>query len=406
MLKRHPEIFWGLLILLALLLAVWWIPGSGSINTDSYSVSFGGKKVLFRAMQRIDPTIRRSTEHLIPDDVYGEGRVLILGPARYPSEEEWSEIYNAVAEGTSVVFAVRHDDPYLDAGPFGVQVNGLLDENESPEQESQEPSSGSDEEQADQPVARASFSGMFESLPATSDLVPDSVEWQSNGSLELGEGRWEILVEQGDSVQAARKQFGYGSLTLIASDEIFSNRAMLQSERALLAWRILESTPSGEQTYFDESLNSSGVPKVVGLLFDPLFRPMTLQLVLIVILFGWMGSRRFGPVRRTRHGQRRSVVEHAQAVGTLYYQAGSGAHAVSGLHEFLKHELRRRYGSGFPVDDAERVARQADMPQKKIQDLFDQIRTSGSGLNSRAAAGRVLAGLSEVLAGIRRNDTG
>ncbi len=98
------ETLWVVLTFIVLLLGIWWIPGSASVNSDSYSFAFPGKRVFYQAMRRLDTEIERSTDELIPRPGF-EDRILILGPARYPTEEEWDEIFYEVLDGATLVFA-------------------------------------------------------------------------------------------------------------------------------------------------------------------------------------------------------------------------------------------------------------------------------------------------------------
>ncbi|NQV24985.1 MAG: hypothetical protein HQ518_11525 [Rhodopirellula sp.] len=433
MLNRRPELFWLLTVGIVLLLAVWWIPGSTSVDTDSYSVAFGGKKVLYQVLRRLDQNVSRSFDQLVPEDAYARDRILILGPARYPTEKEWDSIYRAVIAGHSVVFAAQHGDPQFKAGLFGVEVvsdstkqdvrdldetaedeptSKLKDASEaSPDSESPsdktagEPVTSDEEESAEQEAKRSAgrLAEIFQGAKATSRLLEGEVAWRSAGKIKMNnDDGWDVLVEVDSEPQAVQRKFGSGTFTLVASDDIFSNGAMTSPQRALLAWRLIESTATDGETLFDETLNSSGVPKVFGILFDPLFRPITLQFVLIAMLFGWMGSRRFGPARRSLHTRRRSVVEHAEAVGALYYRAGAGPHAVNCLHEFLKHELRTKFGATIQVDNAETVARQTLADKHEVQELFDSIRTFSTAKRGSTTAARLLKRLSCLLAGIRQ----
>ena len=375
-------------------------------------MSYGGKKVLFQSLKHVDSQVSRSVEQLVPNQVSGGDRILILGPARYPTDEEWDRLYDAVRHGGSVVFAAQSHDSHVDTGPFGARVVQASPVENTVENFDDFRSLIDDDSEDSNPLSEEHdrsdfFSNLLGNRRATSDLISGDVQWQSSGEIEMDhKNDWDVLVESGTAVQAVQCRIGNGIFTLIASDEIFCNGAMLDPQRALLGWRILESAELGNETYFDESLNSTGVPKVLGLLFDPLFRPITLQLFLILVLFGWLGSRRFGPVQRSRHGRRRSVVEHAEAVGSLYYRSGAGAHAVHCLHEYLKQELRSRFGQGFQVENAERVAQQARADQQVVQKLFNEIGQLTDTKGSSATASRLLKGLSELLAAIQHRAEG
>ena len=438
---RRPETLWLILVFASLPLAVWWIPGGSSVNSDSYSVAYPGKKAFYQTLRRLEPNVSRSIDQLIPNPMSFE-RILILGPARQPTDEEWESIYDAVQNGASVVYAASLRDPTINASQFGVRVESVspFEMGDSAQPSDSTPSGtapageeGEDvpaddtddaqpvgeetdvatvesdseaDEEAEQEAAPVEVNNFAELLtgeqPAESELVEGTVSWRSNSHLELESGDWDVLVTVNGKPQVAQRQFGLGYITLVASDDIFSNGAMLHPERAILAYRIIESAPnSGGRTWFDETLNASGVPKVFGILFDPLFRPVTLQLLLIAVLFGWLGARRFGPIKRTTHGRRRSIVEHAEAVGILYMRADAGTHAVKCQHEYLKQELRRIYGSGFRVDDPVVVAQVAQEKEIDVRALFERTDEAIHLKRPVASVADTLKRLTKLLADIK-----
>ena len=424
----RAEFLWLALVAILMVMAVWWFPGTSSLKTDSYSVSFSGKKALYQTLRRLERDVSRSLENLVPRPGFGD-RLLILGPARSPSAEEWDMLYREVLDGGSLVFVASARDPYLEADVFGARVVPFWDKSateiddelfsdgaRSKSDESVDSDSAGDgdrlisndddgesktdqSEDGDGSKNKSLFS--LKKLSAETDLVEGHVDWKTQARIDLDASDWEVLVAADSKPQVVRRQVGAGTVVLVASDDIFSNQALTEPNRALLAYRIIKSAPSMGQTWFDESLNSSGVPKVLGILFDPAFRPMTLQLVLIAVLFGWSASRRFGPADPPTTPRRRSIVEHAEAVGILYFRAGAGAHAVRSQVEFLKHELRRLYGTTFRVENADALSRQAGLDEGKINDLLHQENISSVARLSNPAAGRLLRGLAELFSRIR-----
>lgn len=409
--SRRIELLWLVLTAILLLLSAWWLPGSGSLNTDSYSVSFAGRKALFQSVSWLDENVFRSHDQLVPREGFSD-RLLFLGPARYPSVEEWDRLYDAVRDGSTVIFAASADDAHVDAGPFRTRVIsdfGMFSRNddsegadetatdsERPEQDDSEESEGEDPD----PIELFSLRGE----PAETELVEGVVYWKSNGEIETDTDDWDVLLSVDDKPQIVRREFGLGTFVLVASDEIFSNGAILEPGRALLAYRILESGGNHfAATWFDETLNDSGAPKVLGIIFAAEFRPITLQLLLILIMFGWLGCRRFGPVEHTRRSRRRSIVEHAEAVGILYYRASAGSHAVKSLREFLRQELRRLCGPGFRVDDPAAVARQAQTAEPDVRELFETVDGVGKfdAPLTRSRAVKLLRQLSTLISRVR-----
>lgn len=437
---RRPEVLWLVLVCAALLLAVWWIPGGSSVKSDSYSVSYAGKKAFYQTMRRLDPGVSRSIDQLIPNPTSYE-RILILGPARQPTDEEWDSIYDAVLNGASVVYAASIRDPSISASQFGVRIESIgpfgvaapteaadspdastgegdgddADDGEAmieqdaaaedtvPDGDESEPAEEEDVAEEPAPVEFNNFAELLtQAQPAESELIDGTVSWKSGSHIEIESGDWDILVTVNGKPQVVQRRIGQGSFTLVTSDDIFSNGSMLHPKQALLAYRIIESVPNrAGRTWFDETLNASGVPKVFGILFDPLFRPITLQLLLVAVLFGWLGCRRFGAVQRTTHGRRRSIVEHAEAVGILYMRAEAGTHAVKCQHEYLKQELRRMYGPTFRVDDAEAVARQAQAKEIDVRALFERTDEAIHLKRPVATVADILRRLSQLLVDIK-----
>ncbi len=198
----------------------------------------------------------------------------------------------------------------------------------------------------------------------------------------------EVLVDAYRGPQAVRLPVGNGRLVVLATDEVFTNRAQVHegSEAYLLAWRIVEQRLGQGTLYFDEHLNYTGTPQTVGLLFDPLFRPITMQLLLVAVLFGWLGSRRFGPPAPSADPPRRSIVEHAEALGNLQYRAGSAGHAVAAYLDWWRHELHLQGGH---QSQAELISRLAHLsrrePAQIAQLLQDASRAAETGMSSARA---------------------
>jgi hypothetical protein len=85
---------------------------------------------------------------------------------------------------------------------------------------------------------------------------------------------------------------------------------------------------------------------VVGVLLEGPLRLPTLQLLIVALLFGWMVSRRFGPLVRKGRSARRSLVEHAEALGSLHYKVQTGASLLSSYLEYFSRELGLAYRTG------------------------------------------------------------
>jgi hypothetical protein len=147
------------------------------------------------------------------------------------------------------------------------------------------------------------------------------------------------VVSAGGYPQVIWQPVGDGIIIVAASDFIFSNLSVIEPANAVLAFRILEQGSPAGTVYFDEGLNQAGAPKVVGVLFEGPLRLPTLQLLVVTLLFGWMVSRRFGPLVRKGRSERRSLVEHAEALGSLHYKVQTGASLLGSYLEYFGREL-------------------------------------------------------------------
>jgi hypothetical protein len=180
---------------------------------------------------------------------------------------------------------------------------------------------------------------------------------------------------------------GSGSVIVVASDFVFTNRSLTVVENGVLAFRILELAEPRGTIYFDEHMNAAGAPKVVGLLLEEPFRFLTLQLLVVTLFFGWMVSGRFGPLRSTSTPARRSLVEHAQALGSLHFRVGTGGRLVASYLEFFRRPLGLQYGRG--ESEAHLEARVSDAPTE----LNRALRASRNPALGREAAASIIASL-------------
>jgi len=287
-------------------------------KTDSFGSDRSGKKVFFDLASRLLSDVKRSSGSLVPEDPDADVLVL-LGPARYPDRAQWQTLHDWVSGGRALVFAAKWQDPAVELEPFGIEVVPALEDGG---------------EDAGEPSEEAAAPPGIET-----DLVEGAVDWRSSGQIRYTDPKGTIVVSSGGYPQVIWQPVGDGIIIVAASDFIFSNLSVIEPANAVLAFRILEQgTPAGP-VYFDEGLNQAGAPKVVGVLLEGPLRLPTLQLLIVTLLFGWMVSRRFGPLVRKGRSERRSLVEHAEALGSLHYKVQTGASLLGSYLEYFGREL-------------------------------------------------------------------
>ena len=387
------------LILLAGLLALHvWFPrlDAGPLN-DTYSVEISGRNALYQLAQRRFDSVGRNlvplsaAQRRLPTDA----TLCLIGPTRYPRPEEWRALLEWTAAGGSLLIAARWDDPTFDIDEIslGVKREGGRSKTEEKSSDKEDKSSG--RKDRDEETGKFKFGSAEPALPITTSLLsPEQTAkttWKSHGQI-VGESlpHAEKLVESNGRPQVVQYWYGEGTVLLVVSDYIFSNDALYSPGRlnGVLAFKLLERARSDGPLLFDESLNATGTPKVVGVLFDPELRPLTIQTLVIILLFVWAGNRRFGPLAPPLAAERHDIAEHTNALGNLYYKARAGAHAVQVYLDELRIRWRMKAAIGPAQAQLTRMAHRSGTPVEEISQLFRDAdeATHDSELDRRAAA--------------------
>lgn len=309
----------GLWIVAVGLLLLW---GSGLFpqsfrrdSTGSFSVASSGKQAFFSLLELLLREVHRNTEHLVPPE--DADTLLILGPARYPDRAEWNRLHDWVSSGKALVFAARWQDPAIELEPFGVRIVRM----------------GATPSDSGAPFATES-PGALETPLAHGDL-----DWKSVAHVETSSTEAQTFVSRQGRAQVVRQSVGAGVLVVVSSDYVFHNRTLASTDTGVLAFRIVELAAPAGPVYFDEWINEAGSPKIVGLLFDEPLRALTFQLLICGALFAWRTSRHFGARRLPDSAPRRSLREHAEALGNLHFKIGSAAHVASAYFDHFRRDL-------------------------------------------------------------------
>lgn len=332
---------WGAPILAVLLAAASILPIPKRPEPgDSFGEEAGGKRAFFLLASELLPDVRRSSSSLVPQDEEADTLVL-LGPARYPDRAQWQSLHDWVASGKALVFAARWQDPSVRLEPFGIDISPLV-------------------------------GGRAEAVVET-ELVPvDELEWRSLGQVRTSSESASVDLLYGGTTQIVRQPVGDGVIVVLASDFVFSNRSLTLGNNGLLAFRVLESVAPAGRIYFDEVLNEAGRPEVVGVLLEPPLRLLTLQVVIVSLLFGWMANRRFGPIKTEEVSARRSLVEHAEALGGLHFKAGTTAPLLASYLEFFRRELAST-SSPEALDRATRAAKSQNLDRARVASFVQSL---------------------------------
>ncbi|GAB4152360.1 MAG: hypothetical protein Tsb009_28210 [Planctomycetaceae bacterium] len=358
--KRIPQTklvwLWPVALLLLVVLHFWSPKLGAGIRNDSYSTTAEGKKALVYLLED-DPeqqghSVRRNRDPL-PRFLHSKpGRfgsrqaekpvLCLLGPSRYPNSVEWKRILEWVHSGGLLVIAARHANPEFKIEPLKIAVKRIRGQIDA------------------------------DSTSIHTQLIDNGrLLWRSRARI-VASARARRLVEADGSTQAVIQEHGSGHVVVVASDFIFSNQSLAWADHsnAELALRLLEYNTLVREVVIDESLNISGTPKVVGLFLNPLFKPLTIQLLMGLLIFGWWRSRRFGPLQPDVVVARHNIVDHTDAVGAMHFKSRDGATALRAyLRQFFT-ELNLKAHKGREDRVFEPIAVRLGKTTQEIRELF------------------------------------
>ncbi len=383
-----------------MLLQIWFPRVDAPQLNDTYNVDVGGRNAFFQFTERRAENVSRSLRSLprLATDLPSDATICILGPARVPTELEWSLLLNWVNRGGRLLYASRWEEPAVTIPFLNVKVVATADSipgsfHQFQKANAKNPSpTGGDNPPGVTPPGAGSPKSQVAPIappvvPAGPEIVPPApvvadlgnpkfplmgVDWQSIGKVESLRG--ELLLGTGFSNQVVRLPYGNGSIIVAASDHLFSNKSLYDKSHrnGVLAAQLLEAAGVRRDStvVFDESLNMTGTPRVVGLLLDPLLRPITIQSALLLVLFAWAGSVRFGTVLPPALPQRHDVTDHTNALGNLYWRSGNGIAPLKAYCEQLLAELKLGVRRGKATRSVESVAARAGMPVEEVRKLL------------------------------------
>jgi hypothetical protein len=126
-------------------------------------------------------------------------------------------------------------------------------------------------------------------------------------------------------------------------------------------------------------------------LLDPLLRPVTIQLLALIVLFAWRGNRRFGGLLPTVAPARHDVADHTNSLGNLYYKAHHGNGVLREYLDQLKTELRLRYVAGHEQRVLAPIAREIQSSVEEVQRILSEADAAARKprLSRREAAGQI-----------------
>ncbi|MFO0977199.1 MAG: DUF4350 domain-containing protein [Planctomycetaceae bacterium] len=411
----QSDTFWGTAAVLLVLLQFWWLPGEDGSAADSYSTTVDGKLGLFRTLSELFPTVRREATRVVPEDL---STLLIIAPDEYPTRREEEQLRQFVYDGGTLLFApslekpevslpslsirltpnFHVDLPFVPPSAIPVSPPGMnavppekKDDSNQNAADSNQPTADSAQQDpasvANSPDSSSGPAGPTTTpvpkpeeklLPVTGSLASVPFEITSRSEIIPPYYEHEVLLGSENAPVAISWLYGSGRIVVCASPDLFSNRSMLYKPSRRAAVRLVEhaaNLPEQMAAFsrhvpstivISEYFNTTDSFRDTGVLFSPMMRIGTLQLLLVAVLGIWLAFYRFGPASETVHVNRRSLRESAEAVGNLQYRLSDGAVAVRSYMDFLRSQLRRRFGSSVRLEDPKSIADKARLEVDEV----------------------------------------
>jgi hypothetical protein len=140
----------------------------------------------------------------------------------------------------------------------------------------------------------------------------------------------------------------------------------------------IQPQPAALRLAIDESLNATGIPKMVGVLLHPRLRPLAIQLATLGLAFAWWRSRRFGPLLPAPVSPRRNIVDHTDALGVHAYRTKDGP----GMLRAYLHQLRMELKLQGPLANEDRalepIARRLNRPVGFIKKFLSRAEEAAN----------------------------
>ena len=372
--------------LIGLLIVQVWSPfvGPTQVN-DSYSVENSGRRAIYDLASERYASVERNhrpyarfvRDHAAANSAMPDTALCLLGPARYPTASEWKVLLEWIRAGGRLLIAA--------------DMTGTNGGFEFPDMQLK----------VELPERKFVIKPQLASNVTTRLLAgPVKLQWRSQATLTAPADAV-VLVQADGQAQAVRVEHGRGWIVVLASDYVFSNESLdlAEADNVALAYRLLQLVGGSQERgiAFDEYLNGAAKPTIESLLLDDALRPLTTQFSVLLLIYAWLGTRRFGGLLPTSTPPRRDIADHTNALGNLYYKRNNSGGAVAMYLNQLRMELKLKAGGKLDKTVLERLARRTEEDVDRVRQILQGAETAAhSPMLSRREAARIIRQLAEL----------
>ncbi|MGH8479753.1 MAG: DUF4350 domain-containing protein [Gammaproteobacteria bacterium] len=165
-------------------------------------------------------------------------------------------------------------------------------------------------------------------------------------------------------VHALRYRVGQGSITVLTDDGLLTNAEIGKHDHAALAAWLLAPEPGGRIWI----IRDHDAPPLWAWLWKHA-APVVLAALVLLAVWLWGATRRFGPVLPDAAPERRSLVEHITASGRFIWQHGAPGALITATVDALRQRIRARHPAwaGLAVGDlSAKLAAFTGLPEPAI----------------------------------------
>lgn len=187
--------------------------------------------------------------------------------------------------------------------------------------------------------------------------------------LEPGKFHPEWTAVDTAGIHLLRLPFGNGHVTLASDLDWMDNRRIGEGDHGLVLWRMVNAGAPVEIWLY----HGVGRPSLLSILWTNA-APLLTGAVLLVIVWLWRISGRFGPTIASIPPARRKLSEHLTASGRYFMRHGGAGHLYDASRQRLLAQVQRRHPQwrhlSLPAL-AEQIARRAGLEAGAVQRVLE-----------------------------------
>ena len=202
--------------------------------------------------------------------------------------------------------------------------------------------------------------------PGSNDFM--TIQTNAYVRLSLGAEHAPVVLSLADEdgPYLIRLRIGQGVVTVLSNAKFLTNYNLRNNDHAIYLWRVAQLDETKRPVWL---VYSDGMPSLPSWLLQHAWSALLAASVLL-ILWLWAASRRFGPLRAIAPLARRRLLDHIDASGRFLWRAGQGERLLKGVRQALYRalELRHPAWAGIASHDLyQRLAETSDLPYETVQ---------------------------------------